>query len=69
MSDDTAREWVRNLFNTTEAAPLPVPETVRHTTGPVIPGQERQPAPRPSITPEQRWVNTLFNAGTAREHY
>lgn len=64
-----ARQWIRTLFNADQDTGTPEsPTPPAPITGPVIPGQEKQPNLSQGPTPEQRYVNQMFSGGTAREY-
>lgn len=70
MTDNNpANQWIRTLFNADQGMETPEAATpAGPITGPVIPGQEKQPNLSQGPTPEQRYVNQMFSGGTAREY-
>lgn len=52
----------------TPATPTDTGTAPQPPAGPIIPRQEQQPNLQQGPSPEERFVNQLFNAGTIREY-
>lgn len=70
MTDNPQAQWIRTLFNASQDTDTPEePAPTEPITGPVIPGQEKQPNLSQWPTAEQRYMNQMFSRGTAREYH